>query len=364
LAGFSRTGDARGISAARIAGLIGHLPLPRYESNSNNKISRDLRVERRVVGGKLFTDGQYTMKTHILFRHTSLAGLLALTLLLAKMGAPAQEQVTNPRQERSEPSEAVSSMKFDIGVSAGHIVEDHSKQEGRKATVANLVEYMQKKDPNVNFILRAGVGEVPLEDFKLHSVNIMTILSALPELTGQKVGVSRTIGNSPGVGGGGLFGGGGRGGRFGGVGDLTGGGVVVLEPISQENRLSMGTMRQVQVFNVNGSLAALAQRGKGGQKDIDEWLSQVKLIVLDTLQRLKMRPLSSQETPDFQFHPGTGLLILVGTPEALGVAGQVINELPTQSSGASNLQGPELSKDAKQKTREDQATLPAAGTNH
>jgi hypothetical protein len=255
-------------------------------------------------------------------------------------------------------------MKFDIGVSAGHIVEDHSKQEGRKATVANLVEYMQKKDPNVNFILRAGVGEVPLEDFKLHSVNIMTILSALPELTGQKVGVSRTIGNSPGVGGGGLFGGGGRGGRFGGVGDLTGGGVVVLEPISQENRLSMGTMRQVQVFNVNGSLAALAQRGKGGQKDIDEWLSQVKLIVLDTLQRLKMRPLSSQETPDFQFHPGTGLLILVGTPEALGVAGQVINELPTQSSGASNLQGPELSKDAKQKTREDQATLPAAGTNH
>ncbi len=155
------------------------------------------------------------MKTHILFRQISLTGLLAFTLLLPKTGSLAQEQATSDAaQGRSEPGEAVPSEKFDLEVAGGQLTEDPVKPLRSRATVANLIEFLRKKEPEVNFILPPGAGEVSLNDVKLHAVDVMTVLSVLAEITEQQIRIKSITGQGPR--------GGGRGGRAGGNGTFGG----------------------------------------------------------------------------------------------------------------------------------------------
>jgi hypothetical protein len=325
------------------------------------------------------------MKTKIRLGQASLAGLLAFTLLLAKTDASAQEQTATPGQERGELAAALPAVKFDLEVVNGGIVEMASNGsynfEGA-GTVAGLVDYLRKKDTNVNYILRAGVGDVRLADFKLHSVDIATVLSVLPELTDQSVTMRSMSGGGPRGGGGllgGAFGGGGGAGGFGGGGGRRGGGVfgvmngtiVVLSLLSQQNLGGFNTTRRAEVFNINGYLATLAANGHRDQKGIEEALGQVEKLVVDTLQRVKMRDLRpNEEIPGFEFHRGTGLLIVVGAPDAIDVATQVINALPGQTRDGSGRIGNVINVQPQEPANEPQPTSPkvqepgpAAGTN-
>ena len=78
-------------------------------------------------------------------------------------------------------------------------------------------------------------------------------------------------------------------------------------------------------------------------------MEEIQATVLDTLQSLKEGPVTENDRPHFKFHPGTGLLIVTGPPDAIEVARKVATALTGQpSAGESVLLG-----DAKQRAAQE-----------
>ena len=85
----------------------------------------------------------------------------------------------------------------------------------------------------------------------------------------------------------------------------------------------------VEVFNLNGFINHLALKNTK-VKPLDEQLAEIKKMVLDTMLQLKQGRLEDKETPTFNFHQGTGLFIVIGTPAATEVTRKIVNALPGQ----------------------------------
>jgi hypothetical protein len=81
--------------------------------------------------------------------------------------------------------------------------------------------------------------------------------------------------------------------------------------------------RQTQVFNLTDYLNP---DGKADDKAVEEKLSSLTDIIFKTLKDLDPA-FSDAIQPHYQFHKGANLLVVIGTPEALSVANQVVNAL-------------------------------------
>ncbi len=241
---------------------------------------------------------------------------------------------------------------FDLEVFGGHIVRSPGDTKGPIATVGSLVNFLQEKVTNFNAIESAGVSEVPMNNFKLRAVNVVTVLNILPSITDNKV-QARTI-----VGARGRRGGqGGAGAPGGPVGPgMQAGAVYMLElippapaPSFQEklqtavnnavNGAPAGSdsdARQMAVFNINNYLADLARHGKTDEKAFGIELMGVETIIGDSLERLKGSPLTPEERPQFEVHYGAGIVVVIGSAKAIDVATKIINALP----GNENATGP------------------------
>jgi hypothetical protein len=69
-----------------------------------------------------------------------------------------------------------------------------------------------------------------------------------------------------------------------------------------------------------------AQRRKAAAKPVpksDKLINQIQETVAMTLDRLK----SGEKWPEFQFHPGTNLLVVIGSPDAIDITRKVVAAL-------------------------------------
>jgi hypothetical protein len=106
------------------------------------------------------------------------------------------------------------------------------------------------------------------------------------------------------------------------------------------------TTRHVEVFNLSGYLSTMVAKqpaGGGGPmpaetaiRDIEKIIVRdIERIIVGTLEGLNRGSAAASEPPDFQFHPGAGLLIVIGPTDAIDVARRVLSALPGVSGGGS-----------------------------
>jgi hypothetical protein len=87
------------------------------------------------------------------------------------------------------------------------------------------------------------------------------------------------------------------------------------------------------VFNLSGYIQTLGKVDDTiVRQKIDDLMKLTKSTLVDDMN------MSPDDQPNFRYHPGTKLLIVVGKPEALDLARKIISALPgQQKSGAVDL---------------------------
>lgn len=235
-------------------------------------------------------------------------------------------------------------------------IRDGNLSNGKPATVANVVEYLQEVVPSQNVVLSPGVAEIPVSDLKLHSATIRGLLEAISVATDRRVMPTLLEGTTW---------------------------ALTARPSSSTLQLPQPPQREVEVFNLSGYLHGM---DKSDEKDVKEVLHRIEEVVLETLSAV--RPSGGRsgrgglsggfgrgggfggggsgsgfgggisrsgggggqfgggggstgapsggasdtpDTPEFRFHPGAGLFIVVGSREAIDVARKIVNALPRQT---------------------------------
>jgi len=92
---------------------------------------------------------------------------------------------------------------------------------------------------------------------------------------------------------------------------------------SQANPLRRAR-RIAEVFNMSGYLDHLPQKDSN---EVNRTLEEIKATVLEILDSLKGSNVSDNDRPQFQFHPGTRLLVVTGPPDAIEIARKVVGAL-------------------------------------
>jgi hypothetical protein len=85
---------------------------------------------------------------------------------------------------------------------------------------------------------------------------------------------------------------------------------------------------QVEVFNLT---PYFQQQGEPDKKEIDENLKQIQEIILFTLDGMAVS--EREGRPNFRFHPGANLLVVIGGPQSLEITRKVIGALQSQAGG-------------------------------
>lgn len=224
-----------------------------------------------------------------------------------------------PSRGASQPN-VESSPEFDIQIENGKLSLAPLKDTPEKnpwgtnfysvsATIDNLGKYLRAVDPSLNIVLSPEVGNLKIANLKLNT--------RFPQSIVQAVSVA-----SDGV----IVGPMGR-------GDIGFGGFRGAERsltfIANRPRESKPS---VEVFNLSGYIQTL---GKVDDEIIREKIDDLQRLTRSTLVD-DMR-LSPEDQPNFKYHPGTKLLIVVGKSEAIDLARKIINALPgQQTSGKSD----------------------------
>ena len=173
------------------------------------------------------------------------------------------------------------------------------------ANMENFSRYLRATDPTLNIILSPGTGDSVIPNLKLKTSALPSIPEAIAVASGN------TIGGNVGFGGR-------RPGFFG--GPAGGGSSLTFTSSRSESRSS------VEVFNLSGYIQTL---GKVDDDVVRQKIDELHHMVLDTLMDLHVAK-SDADLPNFKYHPGTKLLIVIGKPEGIGVTRKIISALPGQ----------------------------------
>ena len=92
---------------------------------------------------------------------------------------------------------------------------------------------------------------------------------------------------------------------------------------------------QVEAFNIGTYLNSFSTTsGKGTDEQVRGRLSEIERLTLETVKEYEtisrtMSPTAKPlHSPSIRFHPGANLMIVIGEPEVVAVAGKVIGALP------------------------------------
>jgi len=215
---------------------------------------------------------------------------VAAALVLIGAVASAQDAATTPKSEHNQQGEDTLKT-LDIVISNGHFTNDSRRDT--EATIGNIVEYARQKS-HMDIVLSPGVAGVVVKDVTVRDADIESFFQALTVATEMRINARQ----------------------------MSHGLWAVMGRSSSP--------RRVEVFNVSGYLQhQVGPRGTGG-KAVEASLDEVKQIIVQTLSDLKQGQLSPEEQPSFQFHSGANMFIVIGTDQALDVAGKVGNALPGQ----------------------------------
>jgi hypothetical protein len=195
---------------------------------------------------------------------------------------------------------------------AGHSETTNFWAPGTKtvpATMENISRYLRATDPRLSVVLSPGTGESVISDLKLKTTAFRSISEAIRVASGNTISGNDRLGAGEGFGG------------FGGAGGYIGRAVTFTSSSPRSKSF-------VEVFNLSGYIQTL---GKVDDHDIMGKIEQLKDLILTTLQDLSK---SSADRPDFKFHSGTKLFIVIGKPEAIEVTRKIINALSRQQPNA------------------------------
>jgi hypothetical protein len=219
---------------------------------------------------------------------------------------PAQTSATTPDQAVAASGEARTRRVFDIDIAGGQLsmawLRTNANPEAIwsraatvDATVGNLAKYICAGNPELNIVVTPGAADLRIPDMKLRSVDLSALSVALAHATEGVV----------------------RGTMFGGSNNWT---------FATQSRPSN---RVVEVFNLSGHVGTLEKEA------VRERLEEIKSLIFHTLEFVKRSDLSSEDLPDFTYHEGTSLLIVIGNPSAIEVSRKVVNALPGQQNSGS-----------------------------
>lgn len=254
------------------------------------------------------------MKTHIMFRRSLTA--LAFAAALAVPPGPAQAQTNDapkPRQAEASSASIRGNQYYDLEIENGRLAGNVDEQLRNYAPdLGVIVKILRSKHPEANIAMSPELSDVMISDLKLHAASVGEELEAVRIASGGKFTWKATQMSpdsmSP------LF---------------------TLEPSGKFLHESAETRgSQVQVFNFS---SYFARRRDSGMDDAkfqalkEQTIRSTKQIVATTVASLNIAsPL------DFQFHEGANLLVVSGRPEAIGIAGIVINAMLENPRGGSN----------------------------
>jgi hypothetical protein len=221
---------------------------------------------------------------------------------------------------------AVDTAGYDLVIADGQLV--NGPKGTVDATLGNVVNALLQMHPVANIVLSPGLSTVRVSDLKLRTSRLQEELEAIRVASGSKfdwtgpgspapnVASPSVIDPSTGLPTGG--------------GDPNTGLFVLREPMPTPE-----THRMVEAFNLEPYLEWLRskQEPKASpeerERQIQKSLSEIQLIVMETIDKLKQGQSSSaDDAPSFQFHRGANLMIVIGTNEAVDVARRIVMALP------------------------------------
>jgi len=233
----------------------------------------------------------------ILFKFCSRLALMGLVFAI-----PTFSQAAPTAAEQPKPT------PFVLEIRNG-VIMDNGKPAGT-ATIGNILDYFVKKGEKFGIILGPGVADLQISDLVL---NYNWDESDAAKVFGVAIGSA--------------------------VEDQ----VQVIQTDIGVFRLTLrqDTTRQTQVFNLTDYLNP---DGKADDKTIQDKISSLTDIIYKTLH--DVHPMNTDAVqPHYQFHKGANLLVVIGTPEALTIANQVVNALqPTDGSPQSQTLIDKISK--------------------
>jgi hypothetical protein len=229
-------------------------------------------------------------------------------------------------------------------------IVDGAFQHGGKrveANLANVVESLREMFPEWNFVMQPALGRMQVADLKLRPStqepppgqpwrpdSVEETLAALRVACGNAFTWSRGWAR-PGLGGAGLP-----------IDPTTGlpqappeeaSSLFVLEPTPGALRPG----RAVEVFNLHGYLQNLPRHDEKNPQEsakaLDQNLAEIQMMIRQTLAMLRQDQPGLEE-PQFQFHSGASLLVVIGSPEAIEISRKIVTALPYYaSSGGGSL---------------------------
>jgi hypothetical protein len=234
-----------------------------------------------------------------------LATLLCLLPLLALTQAAAHAQTVNADGIPLPPAyTANTSARYNIEIENGVLSVDPLKNRvdskalwgngnisSVPATIGNLTKFLRAVDTNLNIVLSPGTAEQTISDLKLRSGDMKALVEAVGIATGNKV----------------------RGSQLNGKDNWT---------FMTQQKQSSG--RTVEVFNLSGYIQTLSTN------DIDlitRKLDELQLLIRETLQSSGY---TSAGDTVFRYHPGTHLMIVTGSPDAIDITRKIVNALSSQ----------------------------------
>jgi hypothetical protein len=176
------------------------------------------------------------------------------------------------------------------------------------ATMENISRFLRATDPHLSVILSPGTENVEISNLKIRTAMLPQLSDAINIASGNTVS-----GNGGMRGGRGFFGPNGRQQ----IADTT-------ITFTSRNSASRPT---VEVFNLSGYIQSL---GKVDDKVIQQKLDEVQDMIMSTLKDMRIWNRTMEDAPNFKYHSGTKLLIVIGKPEAIEVARKIINALSGQ----------------------------------
>jgi hypothetical protein len=195
------------------------------------------------------------------------------------------------------------------------------KTDSVPASLANIIDVLRDLHPEANVVMSPELANIQIADLKLRATSLDEELEALRVASGN-----RFVWTKPGVV------------PMGAVDPATGlpvaavgAGESTLYSLVPDESGGMTTKRDMEVFNLGSYLA--------NEEDPKTSIEQIEKIILNTLSQLRHKNLAPDEDPDFQFHAGANLLIVIGRQDALEVARKVVSALQTQTGGGGGFGG-------------------------
>jgi hypothetical protein len=241
------------------------------------------------VNGRFNETHPMNMKSHLYSLKSLAAVCLALALPLSQASA----------QKRSQPATTQPSGNYQLEVTidsaGGHLFHDGKETP---ATLGNAIDVLRQQHPELTFALSPGLSDVKLSELKLQANDVDQTLEALRLSCGNRFVFAAPShmpdGNRDGM-------------RT----------LYLLQGDEPRNR-----RRMVEAFNL-GSWISEA----GSQHEKEVRVGRVEEIIFATIEKWKQMSLDSADRPEFLYHPEGNIMVVIGAPEAIEIAGKIIRAM-------------------------------------